>query len=87
MHISLINELIHVFALIHDDIVDKGETRHHIPCYHKHLATYYQDDYMGVGQAMLVGDLIYAWTIQELVAIENTQARTIIADMIEKVVA
>lgn len=86
MDIGLINELIHCFALVHDDIVDEGTTRRHRPCYHRILRETYEDDHVGDGQAMLVGDLLFARSVQKLSTIENTVARTIIADMIEKVV-
>ena len=85
MQVGIINELIHLFALIQDDIIDQWTTRHHIPCYHHHLRDLYKNDHFGDSQAVLVGNLLHAWAIQWLVKIDNQQARTVIADMIEKV--
>jgi geranylgeranyl pyrophosphate synthase len=31
-------ELVHTIALIHDDIIDQGDTRHNKPCFHKFAA-------------------------------------------------
>jgi len=35
--VGIISEMIHIFALIHDDICDQGTMRHGIPTYHKEL--------------------------------------------------
>ncbi|USN57372.1 MAG: polyprenyl synthetase family protein [Candidatus Peribacteria bacterium] len=86
MSIGVINELIHTRALIHDDIADQGLIRRHRPTYHIQLRQVYDDDHVGDSQAMLVGDLAYSWAVSETVQIENTAARTIISDMIEKVI-
>ncbi len=60
-------ELFHVFALIHDDIIDEGVERHGMPTLH----AFYRDSVMpkgkkfeqvSIGQAILVGDLIFNWS-------------------------
>lgn len=86
MQIGLINELIHLFALVHDDIADQGLTRRHRPTYHIQLRDVYEDTHMGDSQAILVGDLIYSWAVTQAFAIENINARLIIGEMIEKVI-
>ena len=38
MRFAQAHEIMHTFALIHDDIMDRGETRHGVPTYHKFVA-------------------------------------------------
>lgn len=60
-------ELIHSFALIHDDIIDKGEMRHNMPCFHKYASSiigWSHKDHLWISQALLIGDLIYAWAYE-----------------------
>ena len=83
----LINELIHIFALIHDDICDQWDTRHHQPTYHKKLASYYQNEHAGVAQAIIIGDLIYTWAIRLMLdLIDSKPASDIIYTMLEQVI-
>ena len=65
--LCLVNELIHLFALIHDDIIDKGEVRHSHPTYHLHAASLYTKDahHVGSGQAMLIGDWLLIWALEQ----------------------
>jgi geranylgeranyl diphosphate synthase type I len=63
-------EFLHVFCLIHDDIIDEGETRHHIPTLHRYTAERLHAEgrqgngkHLGNAQAMLIGDLIFSWSI------------------------
>lgn len=88
MRVGCIHELIHLFALIHDDICDQGVTRHHIPTYHKHLETLYDDPAVGVAQGMLVGDLVYTRALQEcsLLLADFPQAHQTIYTMLNEVV-
>lgn len=70
--LSLAVELVHLFALVHDDIMDKGTIRHGQPTYHRHIASLYEDDlHVGVSQAILIGDILYTWA-NELVACSET---------------
>lgn len=59
--IGIAHELVHTFALIHDDIMDQGSTRHGIDTYHRFAAWHYQinADHIGSSQAILVGDLVF----------------------------
>lgn len=54
-------ELFHAFALIHDDIMDKSDTRRGRPTAHRALAAHHQHhpdaDALGVNTAILLGDL------------------------------
>ncbi len=56
-------ELLHVFALIHDDIMDEADTRHGVICAHKKFATDYGDS-TGEAVAILLGDLVFAWAYE-----------------------
>lgn len=62
-------ELIHTLALIHDDIIDKGDMRHNKPCVHtfaSDLIASTNKDHLWVSQAILAGDLTYAWAYDVL---------------------
>lgn len=50
-------ELFQIFALIHDDIMDGGVTRHQVECLHKKF------DYK---QALLVGNLCLVWAMRSI---------------------
>lgn len=61
-------ELFHVFGLMHDDIIDHGTSRHGIPTAHHVVAAQLAAQrrrgdivHVAEGQAMLLGDLIFAW--------------------------
>ncbi len=59
-------ELFHTFALIHDDIIDKGLVRHGVPTLHRQLAkngplSKHDPAHIGHSQALLVGDLLFSW--------------------------
>ena len=66
-------ELIHVFALIHDDIMDEAATRHNTSTIHEYVKTNLEANnragdlkFQGHMQAMLVGDLVF-WLAGALV--------------------
>ena len=85
--VGLVSEIIHIFALIHDDICDQGTMRHGIPTYHKHLAEKYENPYIWDVQAMLVWDLVYTRALQEACELlSGTHAHTIVLDLINEVV-
>ncbi len=63
LKISMGYELLHTMALIHDDIMDKGEKRHGVLTYHKHIASLLKGpeaEHHGISQAILVWDLLFA---------------------------
>jgi geranylgeranyl diphosphate synthase, type I len=66
-------ELLHASALVHDDVMDASDTRRGQPAVHKRFASAHaaagwrgSADRFGAGGAILVGDLLLAWTDQML---------------------
>lgn len=66
---SVFLEIFHLFALVHDDIIDRGVMRHGLPTSQRFiLATMERDTRTGDlahvadGQAILIGDLLLFWT-------------------------
>ncbi len=65
-------ELFHLFALIHDDLMDRGRERHGVPTAHRRIAAAIQADggrdaeHVGAAQAIIVGDLLFAWSVEAL---------------------
>jgi geranylgeranyl diphosphate synthase, type I len=61
-------ELVHAYALIHDDVIDESSTRRGRPTAHMHFAALHRarnwrgsPDQFGVSAAILAGDLAQAW--------------------------
>ncbi len=61
-------ELLHAFALVHDDVIDESSTRRGKPTAHVHFAALHRDrnwrgsaDQFGISAAILAGDLAHAW--------------------------
>jgi geranylgeranyl diphosphate synthase, type I len=66
-------ELLHNFALIHDDVMDRSAERRGRPTVHESLASTHAGDglvgdarWFGVGGAILAGDLTFVWADQLL---------------------
>ena len=66
-------ELLHNFALIHDDVMDRSATRRGRPTVHEALAAVHGDEglvgdpaWFGIGGAILAGDLAFVWADQLL---------------------
>jgi len=62
-------ELLHAFALIHDDVMDDSDTRRGMPAAHRALATRHSErgwagdgDRFGLAGAVLAGNLCLTWT-------------------------
>lgn len=61
-------ELFHAFALIHDDVMDRSGERHGRPTAHRAMRDYHRQaglqgdsEWFGVGAAVVIGDLAFAW--------------------------
>jgi geranylgeranyl diphosphate synthase type I len=67
-------ELFHVFALVHDDIMDRGQTRHGVPTANR---------IFGDAQAILLGDLLFNWSA-EIVA--TTKGQPVFMKMVDEVI-
>ena len=66
-------ELLHTFALLHDDVMDRSPDRRGQPTAHRNLAEAHRREglagdggWFGVGGAVLAGDLAYLWSTQLL---------------------
>lgn len=66
-------ELFHAFALVHDDIMDHGTERHGIKTAHQQIAARLKQlkrsgdhQHLGEAQAILIGDLLFAWSIGQV---------------------
>lgn len=58
--LSVAVELFHDFALIHDDIMDKADTRRGLATVHKLAEEYAQNSHFGLSSAILAGDLAFS---------------------------
>lgn len=73
-------ELFHVFGLVHDDIIDEGDTRRGVPTLHKVGEQFFFEQgrvgragKYGESMAILMGDLVFTW-VHELIAESNIPA-------------
>jgi geranylgeranyl diphosphate synthase, type I len=66
-------EIFHTYCLVHDDIMDKSKLRHGTPTAHVYILNYLKKEkrlgdlnHVGNSQAILLGDLLLAWS-QEII--------------------
>ena len=66
-------ELFHIFCLVHDDVIDKSKTRHGQKTIHAFVSEKLLKDkrtgdfrHIGNSQAILVGNLLFSWTFENL---------------------
>lgn len=72
-------ELLHDFMLVHDDIIDKSDTRRGKPSMHKifnnHLKKYKNIKFKGEDLGIVAGDIIYALAIRSFLSIKVEEKR------------
>lgn len=72
-------ELLHDFMLVHDDIIDKSDTRRNKPSMHaalnNHLKQYPQAKFNGQDLSIIVGDVMYAMAIDAFLSIQEDPRR------------
>lgn len=61
--VAMALELLHMFILIHDDIIDHAETRRNLPSLHRSFDSQGKSRVGGNDFALVVGDMIYALAI------------------------
>ncbi len=76
---ALAFELLHDFTLIHDDIIDKSETRRGRPAVHTmlnhYLARFKQLKCNGQDLAIVIGDILYAMALHAFLSIKTNSRR------------
>ena len=92
-------ELLHTFALIHDDIMDRSATRRGLPAVHTALRDHHVDaglsgdpEWFGVGGGILAGDMVFVWAdmLFEAARLEHramARARRVFAQLRAEVMA
>ncbi len=80
-------ELLHIFALVHDDIMDRAALRHGVATIHTAYAQKYPHRVVGDGIAILAGDLFFAWSYDLLQGMHpaemiHTEFATLISEVI-----
>lgn len=86
-------DLLHVSALVHDDIIDASDTRRGVPAAHHQFAAHHRaldgrgdSDVFGTAAAILLGDLLLIWSIElfeasGMPAEQMSRARALLAAM------
>lgn len=81
-------ELFHAAALIHDDVIDRSDTRRGRPSVHRHFSALHSEsgwrgdpDHFGRSSAILLGDLLQSWADELLQrACDQTEDRRAAAE-------
>lgn len=80
-------EIFHLFALIHDDIMDKDKIRHGLPTSQTYVANKLKEkgdknsEHFGISQAILVGDLFFNWAWEIINSSPKTTVRRLFSEM------
>lgn len=76
-------ELLHDFMLVHDDVIDKSETRRGKPSMHKMLNDYLSGfadiKFNGQDLTIVIGDVMFAMAIHAFLSIKEDKARKEVA--------
>jgi len=90
--IAIAVELLHSFALIHDDIIDQSSERHNQKTIHRYLKDKLSDkdngdkEHVGISLAILSGDLIFSWSHNLIQNQDNLDVKEIFQQMVDEVV-
>ncbi len=93
-------ELFHAFALVHDDIMDRADTRRGVPTVHRFVAEALKRDkrendadHAGMSQAILIGDILMNWSqscfdqvVDGITDQDLSNARNVFRRMIDEVI-
>ncbi|MGV8844953.1 polyprenyl synthetase family protein [Tessaracoccus sp.] len=91
-------DLLHVSALVHDDIIDDSDTRRGVPAAHHQFAAHHtslrgrgSSGAFGTAAAILLGDLLLMWSVElfeesQLAADRMARARSLLSAMRTEVV-
>ncbi|MCL2481960.1 MAG: polyprenyl synthetase family protein [Propionibacteriaceae bacterium] len=70
MDIASSLDLLHLFALVHDDLIDASDTRRGAPAAHRFFENYHREnswqgdsEEFGRNAALLLGDLLFGWSL------------------------
>ncbi|MBU3668869.1 MAG: hypothetical protein FGM57_02795 [Candidatus Taylorbacteria bacterium] len=69
-------EFLHLYAIIHDDIMDNGSMRHGVACAHRKFTELYFAQRVGGSLAILLGDLVFQWSYESLWSYVRTYPST-----------
>jgi len=92
LHFSMIFEILHTMALVHDDIIDKSEKRHNVQTIHTRINQQINNPHIANSQAILIWDLLLSRVYEFLHKEQNfnqklmNKAKINIHEMIEEVI-
>ncbi|MDI6799254.1 MAG: polyprenyl synthetase family protein [Actinomycetota bacterium] len=76
---AISTELLHDFLLVHDDIVDRSDTRRGLPSMHKMLGKEIEGhpfvSFSGEDLAIIIGDVIYSMALEAFLSVEEEPER------------
>lgn len=82
-------EIFHLFALVHDDIMDKDQLRHGVSTSHVYIGNELKKridnnyEHFGISQAILVGDLLFNWACEIISLSSEKNVRKFFFEMVE----